>query len=153
MDLSKFYQLASEMLGLGQGDVSLPDPSLTRKTGAGQVVYLYPEPGKTTREETFGDGNSRRMIASSVPPHPPTTTHDFYEPYEDVLMVDGGGGWNNFEACYKYACGGTLKYYAGGADIYATKEAVMNSVCSRTDWVFKASSTGWSICTVPGPSG
>lgn len=151
MDLSKFYQLAAEMLGLSQGNVSLPDPSITRDTGSGEVVYLYPQPGKTTKESASGNDCVRRAVASSTPPHPSPTTHDDYLAHEEVLLVDGSGGWNNFEACYKYQQGGTTKYYAGGAGIESTKQQVMESVCQRTDWTYKALG-GWSVCTNPGPS-
>jgi hypothetical protein len=139
MDLSSFYMLAAEMLGL--------------KTG--QVVYIYPKPGKTVKESTSGTDNETRPVAT--PPHPAKTTHKVINPNEEVLMRDYSGGPNNYEACYKFThpdTSGALKtrYYAGGADIYDTAEDVMKAVCKETHWVFETAPGDWSICTNPGPS-
>ena len=141
MDLSTFYMLGTEMLGLRSGE----------------VVYLYPQPGKTTKESTSGADNEKRPVAGSVPAHPAVTTHRSFNANEKILLVDKNGGWNNFEACYKFThpdTTGTMKtrYYAGGAHDYDTAHEVMRSVCKETHWVFEASPGGWSICTTPGPS-
>jgi hypothetical protein len=132
MDLSQFYKLASEMLGLSGGN----------------VVYLYPKVGKTTKEFFNGRDNEKRLITSSKPPHPNPTTHDDFYSQEKIALIDGSGGWNNYEACYKF----DSKYYAGGADIYNTAQEVMEAVCQRTEWTYQTSYFGWSICTTPGPS-
>lgn len=141
MDLSKFYMLATEMLGLRTGE----------------VVYLYPQPGKKTKESTSGSENERRSISGSTPAHASATTHNKLNPNEEILLVDMSKGWNNFEACYKFThpdTTGSMKtrYYAGGASIYDTPQEVMESVCSETHWTFESSLGGWSICTTPGPS-
>jgi hypothetical protein len=141
MDLSKFYMLGTEMLGLRSGE----------------VVYLYPQVGKTTNESTSPSAVERRPVAASSPAHPGATTHGSVNPNEEILLVDGNGGWNNYEACYKFThpdAGGAMKtrYYAGGADDYDTAQEVMQNVCSRTEWTFEGSGGGWSICTTPGPS-
>jgi hypothetical protein len=141
MDLSKFYMLATEMLGLRTGE----------------VVYLYPQPGKTTNESPSGSAYETRTISGSTPAHASATTHNALKSNEEMLLVDQGGGWNNFEACYKFTHPDTTgvmktRYYAGGAKIYDTKEQVMKSVCKETHWTFESSPGGWSICTTPGPS-
>lgn len=141
MDLSKFYMLATELLGLRKGE----------------VLYLYPQPGKTTKETSSGADCEVRTVAGSTPAHPAVTTHNRLNPKEELLLVDGNGGWNNFEACYKFTHPDTTgamtsKYYAGGADIYDTKEDVMRSVCSKTHWTFESAPGGWDICKAPGPS-
>lgn len=142
MDLSKFYMLATEMLGLRTG----------------KVVFLYPTPGKGTKESTSGSDNERRAVSSSTPAHTGSSkSHKDHNPNEEIVLVDFNGGWNNFEACYKFThpdSSGTSKtrYYAGGADIYDTAPEVMSSVCQVTHWTFEGSGGGWSICTSPGPS-
>jgi hypothetical protein len=138
MDLSKFYWLATELLGLR----------------AGIVVYLFPRIGKATTESTNPSDVQRRSVAAT---HPASTPHKALNPNEEILLVDFSGGWNNFEACFKFThpdSSGTAKtrYYAGGAGIYDTKEAVMKAVCQRTEWTWEGSPGGWSICTSPGPS-
>jgi hypothetical protein len=141
MDLSKFYMLATEMLGLKSGN----------------VVYLFPTKGKGTKESTSGGDMERRAVASSTPAHGGASTHGSPNPNEEMLLVDFNGGWNNFEACYKFThpdTGGAAKtrYYAGGADVYDTAQEVMKSVCKVTHWTFEGAVGGWSICTAPGPS-
>jgi len=141
MDLSKFYMLGTEMLGLRTGE----------------VVFLYPKAGKGTKESTSGSDVERRPIASSTPGHASSTAHDDVNPNEELLLEDFNGGWNNFEACFKFthpdsSGTSTTRYYAGGADIYDTAPEVMNSVCRVTHWTFEGSGGGWSICTTPGPS-
>jgi hypothetical protein len=139
MDLAKFYMLATEMLGLRTG----------------QVVYLYPKVGKTTKESTSGSDNERRSVSSSG--HPSSTTHNAFNPNEEILLVDQNGGWNNYEACYKFTHPDTTgasktRYYAGGADDYDTAQQVMKAVCKQTEWTFEGTGGGWSICKTPGPS-
>jgi hypothetical protein len=141
MDLSKFYMLGTEMLGLRTG----------------QVVYLYPKAGKTTKERTSPSEVERRSVAASTPAHPGGTTHGSFNSNEEILLVDKNGGWNNYEACYKFTHADTTgamktRYYAGGANDYDTAQQVMQSVCKETQWTFEGSGGGWSICTSPGPS-
>jgi hypothetical protein len=82
---------------------------------------------------------------------------------EELLMIDGGGGWNQFEATFKFTHPDktgkmTSRYYAGGAGVYDTPEAVMKDVCKETHWTYVAGrlqSTGQAterICKDPGPS-
>ena len=141
MDLAKFYMLATEMLGLRSG----------------KVVYLYPKPGKTTKESTSGSDVERRGVASSTPAHASGSTHGAHNPNEEVLLVDHSGGWNNFEACFKFTHQNrpskpNTRYYAGGASDYDTAQDVMKAVCKVTHWTFAGGGGGWSICATPGPS-
>jgi len=141
MDLATFYMLATEMLGLRSGE----------------VVYLYPKPGKTTKESLSGLDNEKRAVAGSAPAHSPVTTHKSINPVEKVLLVDRSGGWNNFEACYRFTHPDTTgamktRYYAGGALDYDTAQQVMKSVCKESHWVFESSAGAWSICAMPGPT-
>lgn len=136
MDLSKFYMLASEMLGLKSGS----------------VVYLFPKAGKTTKESTSSNDCEKRVISSSIPPHPTGTTHALINPNEEILLVDNQGGWNNFEACFKFKNSGITKYYAGGAGTYNTAQQVMEAVCDKTHWTYETGPNVWSICVTPGPS-
>lgn|ERR1039457_2856821 len=138
MDLSNFYMLAAEMLGL--------------RTGV--IVYLFPQIGKTTKESTNSSDSQRRPVSSS---HAASTTHNSFNPNEKIALLDFSQGWNNYEACFKFThpdSTGTSKtrYYAGGADIYDSKEEVMKAVCQRTEWVWQSSQNGWSNCKDPGPS-
>ena len=43
-------------------------------------------------------------------------------------------GFNNFEACLKFIQGGKSKYYGGGADVYDTKEEVIDGCFSMLAW-------------------
>jgi len=141
MDLSKFYMLASEMLGLRSGE----------------VVYLYPKVGKTTKESTSSSDVVKRTVSGSAPPHAASTTHNDFNPNEEILLVDGRGGWNNFEACFKFTHPDSsnamkTRYYAGGADDYDTAQEVMENVCDETHWTYQGAGGGWAKCVTPGPS-
>jgi hypothetical protein len=142
IDLSIFYLLASQMLGL--------------KTG--ELLFLYPLPGKGTKESTSSMDRASRLVTGSA--H--EGLHDKLEDNESMLLVDGSGGWNQFEACFKFthpdkAGKSKSRYYAGGAGVHDTKEAVMKSVCQKTHWTYVSGHTGSgqaaeTICSNPGPS-
>lgn len=141
MDLSKFYMLGTEMLGLRTGE----------------VVYLYPKVGKTTKESGSASAVERRSVEASAPSHSAASPHKTINPNEEILLVDFSGGWNNYEACYKFThpdTSGALttRYYAGGAGIYDTAQEVMEAVCKETHWTFESSPGSWSMCATPGPS-
>jgi hypothetical protein len=89
--------------------------------------------------------------------------HGKHSHNEELLMVDGSGGWNQFEATFKFThpdkTGATkIRYYAGGAGVYDTPQDVMKAVCKETHWTYVAGhvrSTGQAteqICKTPGPS-
>jgi hypothetical protein len=143
VDLSIFYMLASRMLGL--------------KTG--ELVFLYPSPGKVTKESTSSTAREWRMITGDG--H--AGRHDVDRDHEELLLVDLGGGWNQYEACFKFAHpdkAGNMKtrYYAGGAEVHDTAHDVMKSVCKMTHWTYvtdyrdSGGKLGENICHNPGPS-
>ncbi len=82
IDLSVFYMLASRMLGLK----------------AGELVFLYPMEGKLTKESTSSLERESRFILGEG--H--EGRHDRDRDTELLLMVDGGNGWNQYEACFKF---------------------------------------------------
>jgi hypothetical protein len=142
VDLSIFYLLASQMLGLRTGE----------------LVFLYPLPGKATRESTSSWDRHSRMVLGTE--H--TERHGKHSDTEQLLMIDGSGGWNQYEACFKFTHpeSGTMKtrFYAGGAGVHDTAQQVMKSVCQKTEWTYAttppndAGQSGERICKDPGPS-
>jgi hypothetical protein len=144
VDLAKFYMLSAEILGL--------------KTGG--VLYLYPKLSKGTKESPNPQDMDTRAVRTSVPPHGEYQRwHGSPVPTEDLMLVDNNGGWNRYEACYKFThpdkAGKMLtRYYAGGAGIYDTKEEVMKAVCKETQWIFHVpkSYDPVRLCVNPGPS-
>jgi hypothetical protein len=139
VDLAKFYMLSAEMLGLRTGE----------------VVYLYPKLFKGTKESSNPQDMDTRAVKTSVPPHGEYQSHGNTE---FLMFVDTHGGWNRYEACYKFThpdkAGKMLtRYYAGGAGVYDTKEAVMKDVCKETQWIWEVprSKDPVRICKNPGP--
>jgi hypothetical protein len=143
VDLSIFYMLASRMLGL--------------KTG--ELMFLYPLPGKATKESTDSRDRASRLVMGDE--H--EGRHDVNRDTEELLLVDRSGGWNQYEACFKFTHpdkAGKMKtrYYAGGAGIHDTAHDVMKSVCQKTHWTYVTGHLGSgeqvkeSICHKPGPS-
>ena len=144
VDLSKFYMLATQMLGL--------------KTG--KVVFLFPTPGKGTDESEESTKWTRRDVVST---HPPAKhIHGTDRPVEKLVFLDGHMVWNNYEACFKFEHPdrtGRMKtrYYAGGAKAYDTAVQVMANVCSLTQWTYYFDmrdvnmGAGENICNDPGP--
>ena len=143
VDLAKFYMLSAEILGLRTG----------------QVVYLYPKLAKGTKESSDPRDMEARAVKTSVPPHDENHLwHGGLVPNEDLMLVDNNGGWNRYEACYKFThpdkAGKMLtRYYAGGASIYNTKEEVMKAVCKQTLWIFHRPKEHDPVkgCETPGP--
>ncbi len=143
VDLAKFYMLSAEILGL--------------KTG--EVLYLYPKLSKGTKESPNPQDMEAREVKTSVPAHDELHRwHGSDVPKEDLMLVDNNGGWNRYEACYKFThpdkAGKMLtRYYAGGAAIYNTKEEVMKAVCKQTQWIFHVpkSHDPVRVCENPGP--
>jgi hypothetical protein len=143
IDLSIFYMLASQMLGLRTGE----------------LMCVYPLPGKAAKESTSSTDRASRLIMGTEHEE----GHGKHSHNEELLMIDGSGGWNQFEACFKFTHpdnSGKMKsrYYAGGAGVYDTPQEVMKSVCKETHWTYVAGhlqSTGQAtetICKDPGPS-
>jgi hypothetical protein len=137
--------LAAEMLGL--------------KTG--QLVFLYPTPGKGVKESTSPSDRATRKIEG---PGHADKSHDVDRPTEVMLLMDRSHGWNAYEACFKFTHpdkAGNMKtrYYAGGALIYDSPRHCMENICLRTHWTFMtdfteygAKAPGENICWNPGPS-
>jgi hypothetical protein len=140
VDLTKFWMLAAEMLGL--------------KTG--EVVYLYPKLSKGTKESSNPEDRDLRSAKVSVPAH---SESQLWHGQEELMLVDNHFGWNAYEACFKFthpdsAGKEKTRYYAGGAGVYDTAQEVMKDVCRETHWIFrvKKSSRPVRICENPGPS-
>ncbi len=75
---------------------------------------------------------------------------------ERLVWQDGSGGWNNWEACYKYRDGssGPYKWYAAGTGglIYSSVQELIDHLRAKTRWQW--SDPNWNHggpCIVPGP--
>ena len=51
-----------------------------------------------------------------------------------AILVDGNGGYNNYEACLKFSYGGVMKYYAGGVDRFDNSNEVIR-VFTTMSWI------------------
>jgi hypothetical protein len=125
----------------------------------GELMFLYPLPGKSTKESTSSMDRASRMVMGTE--H--SDRHAKLSDSEELLLVDRSDGWNQYEACFKFAhpdkAGKTkTRYYAGGAGVHDTAHAVMQTVCQKTHWTYVSGrlvSTGQAsetICKDPGPS-
>src|SRR4029079_14968071 len=76
IDLSIFYMLASQMLGLRTGE----------------LMCVYPLPGKVAKESTSSTDRASRLIMGTEHEE----GHGKHSHNEELLMIDGSGGWNQF---------------------------------------------------------
>lgn len=143
--IANLFVATIEMLGVPVGD--------------GQVVYCYVDPGGgshdsvsptdyATRDCTIGHSGHTAAVGS---------THAAQNAFEKLTWQDGNGGWNNWEACYKYRvdAGEPYRWYAagtGGDPPYNSVQAVMNAYARKTRWRYcDANWNSIDTCTSPGP--
>ena len=126
--------------------------------GSGSVVYVYADTNKGSHENASASAYCVRDCQIGQNGHTTAhgATHHDENNSEKLTFKDKAGGWNNWEACYKYrqtANDPWIWYAAGtGGKSYASVQAVMNDICSQTRWRY--CTAGWQslgTCEDPGP--
>lgn len=126
--------------------------------GSGSVVYVYADTNKGSHENASASAYCVRDCQIGQNGHTAEhgATHHDENNSEKLTFQDGAGGWNNWEACYKYrqtANDPWIWYAAGtGGKSYTSVQAVMNDICSKTRWRY--CTAGWQslgTCEDPGP--
>lgn len=127
--------------------------------GDGQVVYCYVDPNGGSHESTSTTAFATRGCAIGQNGHDAAhgATHGNQNNMEKLIWVDGKGGLNNWEACYKYRSNpsGPYRYYAagtGGDPPWPSVQAVMNAYARSTRWQYVDANFGTlGDCSDPGP--
>lgn len=128
-DISGVFQQAALLLGL--------------PAAQSQVLYVYPDKGKTARTDQSPTKPSSRVIKDALGflfGHTEAHGHHRVIPLEPMTYLDYGGGYNNFEACFTYKLvDGRMLFFAPGTnadDVYNNAQEVMNAVCKKTYWTY-----------------
>ncbi len=126
--IANLFEQTIQMIGLTPGD--------------GDVTYLYADENGGSFESASDEAYVTRACGPGSHGHTSSvgSTHDDEQTFEELGFIDGSGGSNVLEACYKYrhTSSDPWKWYAPGTTtgVFTSVQNVMNAIVDYTYWAY-----------------